>query len=138
VVALLVVMVASAAFAWEPWPFTSFRLFSHLRYDEQATWEARAVGPGDEEAAVGFSGAPRGLRGFQFAMAEFVVASAERQDELCLTWTEEAAALLDARVRRLHLYRREWRLSERVGDRAREGSARLVYTCSRRGVRSVG
>ena len=138
VLALLALMVASALFVWEPWPFTSFRLFSHLRYDEQSSWQARAVDPAGNETVVQFAGSSSGLRGFQFTMAEFLGASGERQDELCSTWIAEAPAFVDGPVTQVRLYRRDWLLSERRDDRALEGTTSLVYTCSAQGVTDEG
>lgn len=37
VVLFIAAIVASALCVWEPWPLTSFRLFSHVRTDQQAS-----------------------------------------------------------------------------------------------------
>ena len=130
-------MVASVLFLWEPWPFTSFRLFSHLRYDEQVAWQATAVTASRGEVSYGLSDAPRGLRGFGFVMDEFVSADDARQDEICRAWLEEAPGLIGEPVSAVSLYERHWRLSERRGDRAAPGTRQLEYTCTGQGATSV-
>ena len=113
-VALLVAaMVASAIFVWEPWPLTSFRLFSHVRHDEQTAWEATAVAPDGEELDYAVAAQSRGLRGFGFAMAEFAAAGPGRQDELCRAWLEAAPDAVGEDVTEVRLYWRSWKLSER-------------------------
>jgi hypothetical protein len=138
VAGLIALMVASALFVWEPWPFTSFRLFSHLRYDEQAAWHARAVAQGGEEITYPLGSADRGFRHFGFAMAEFVSADQARRDELCRTWVAAAPELIDVEAEEVRLYQRRWRLSERSGDRALRGTDELGFICTREGARDVG
>jgi hypothetical protein len=138
VVGLIALMVASAAFVWEPWPFTSFRLFSHLRYDEQVAWHAKAVGPGGEEIDYPIGSAGRGFRGFGFTMAEFVDADSARRDQLCQTWVAAAPDLIDVDAGEVRLYPRRWRLSERSGDRALRGTDDLGFVCTQEGARDAG
>lgn len=133
VVVLIGLMLASAVFLWEPWPVTSFRLFSHLRYDEQAAWEATALTPNGRELAYPIAGAPRGLRGFGFVMAEFVDADAERRSELCRVWVGEAPDVVGRPVAEVQLYQRRWRLSDRASGRALPGSREHEFTCSDQG-----
>lgn len=131
-------MVASALFAWEPWPFTSFRLFSHARVAEQAAWRATTVDAAGEEADYPLGSLPRGFRGFPFAMGEFAAADAERRDELCRAWLEAAPDLVGRDAEQVRVYRRTWNLAEREGDRTRPGREELVYVCTGRGARDVG
>lgn len=138
VAVLIAAMLASAVFLWEPWPLTSFRLFSQLRYDEQTAWQATAVTPGGEELDLPLSGAPRGLRGFGFVMAEFADADRKRRDELCRTWVRVAPEVVDRPVVEVRLGRRSWRLSERNGDRALPGEREHVFTCTAEGVEVGG
>ena len=137
VAVLFAAMLASALFLWEPWPVSSFRLFSHLRYDEQTSWEALAVTPGGEEVELPLASSSRGLRGFGFAMAEFAAADPARRDELCRVWLRAAARMVGRPVVEVHLEQRRWRLSERSGDRALPGERRHVYTCTREGAEVV-
>jgi hypothetical protein len=125
---LLAAMVASAVFVLEPWPLTSFRLFSHLRVDEQTAWEATVVEPNGEEL-----GYPLG-----FAIGEFVDADGERRDELCRTWVGAAPELVARHAVVVRLYQRRWRLSERSGDRALPGSREHAFTCTSEGSEVAG
>lgn len=138
VAVLIAAMLASALFVWEPWPLTSFRLFSHLRYDEQASWQATAVTRRGEEVELPLGGSPQGLRGFGFVMAEFAEADVDRQDLLCRTWLDAAPGLTGRRVFEVRLEQRRWRLSQRSGKRALPGELRHFYTCTGEGVEVVG
>lgn len=138
VAVLIAVMVASAIFVWEPWPFTSFRLFSHVRHDEQTGWEATALARDGEESSYPIAAQDRGLRGFGFAMAEFEAATPERQDELCRAWLEAAPEALDREVVEVRLYLRSWKLSERSDDRALPGTREHLYTCTPEGAGAAG
>ena len=125
---LIAAMVASAVFVWEPWPLTSFRLFSHLRVDEQTAWEATVVEPNGEEL-----GYPLG-----FAIRDFVDADEEQRDELCRTWVAAAPEIVAREAVEVRLYRRRWLLSERSGDRALPGSREHAFTCTSEGSEVAG
>lgn len=127
-------MSATAIFVWEPWPLTSFRLFSHVRADEQSAWVARTVDARGEEAAYPLGSLPRGFQGFSFTMAEFRQASSLRQDELCRTWVGAAPQLVGVDARAVRIYERRWRLSARENDRALSGREELIYECSGTGL----
>jgi hypothetical protein len=120
---LIAAMVASAVFVWEPWPLTSFRLFSHVRVDEQTAWQATVVKPTGDELAY-----PLG-----FAIADFVRGDAERRNELCRIWIDAAPEVVGHRAVAIRLYERRWLLSRRRGDRALSGVTRRRFTCTRRG-----
>jgi hypothetical protein len=137
VAVVLALMAASALFLWEPWPFTSFRLFSHLRYDEQTGWEATVLGPDGGSVEYPVASLDHGLRGFGFAMAEFTDASVERRDELCRAWVAAVPASLADPAQEVRIYVRRWRLSERHGERAAPGTRELMYVCTEAGARPV-
>jgi hypothetical protein len=125
---LIAAMVASAVFVWEPWPLTSFRLFSHVRVDEQTSWQATAVEPNGDELAY-----PLG-----FALADFVHGDGERRNELCRTWLAAAPEVVGKRAVAIRLDERRWLLSRRSGDRALPGVTRHRFTCTRAGAVVVG
>jgi hypothetical protein len=125
---LIAAMVASAVFVWEPWPLTSFRLFSHLRVDEQTAWEATVVEPNGEEL-----GYPLG-----FAIRDFVDADEEQRDELCRTWVAAAPELVARHAVEVRLYQRRWLLSERSGERALPGRREHAFTCTSEGSEVAG
>jgi hypothetical protein len=130
VAAFIALMIAAAVFVWEPWPFTSYRLFSQLRVDEQTAWVVRAVGDDGREQDLPLAGE---LRGFEFQIREFAQASPKRRDEFCRVWAGAAPEVLDEPVEEVRLYRRTWRLSDRDGDHARPGTSRLIYVCDGEG-----
>jgi hypothetical protein len=125
---LIAAMVASAVFVWEPWPLTSFRLFSQLRVDEQTAWHATVVEPNGDEL-----GYPLG-----FAIREFVDANDERRDELCRTWVAAAPEIIAHQAVEVRLYQRRWLLSDRRDDRAEPGSPEHAFTCTSEGSEVVG
>lgn len=131
-------MAACAIFVWEPWPLTSFRLFSHLRDDPQVAWQATIVEPGGRESRYPIGALERGLGGFAFAMAEFEQAAPERRDELCRAWVAAAPELVDREPVEVRLHLRTWRLSERRGDRARPGTTEHLFTCTEAGAEPAG
>ena len=133
VVLLIAALITSAVFAWEPWPLTSFRLFSHPRADEQTRWLATAVGPDGRETPYPLGSLPSGFRGFPFVMAEFVGADPARRNQLCRTWVGAVPELLGREAAEVRLYLRRWQLSRRRGDRALPGTKELMYTCTSEG-----
>ena len=137
VVILLAAMVATAVFAWEPWPLTSFRLFSTVRVDEQTSWSATTLDSAGAERPYPLGGEDRGFRGFPFVMSEFESAQPERRDELCRTWVEAAPELVGIDAVEVRIYQRRWRLSARAGDVALPGETSLVYVCDGSGARGA-
>ncbi len=130
-------MLAAAIFVWEPWPITSFRLFSHLRQDQQQGWAASVLDAGGGESPLAIADLSSNFRGFGFRMAEFEVASRQRRDEICQAWVEPLLAGDDRGVAEIRLYRLSWRLSRRSadGERALPPSRRLAFVCSAAGAR---
>ena len=133
VVLLVGALITTAVFAWEPWPLTSFRLFSHARADEQTGWLAPAVAPDGREAPYPLGSSPSGFRGFPFVMAESVDADPARRDQLGRTWVGAAPELIGREATAVRLYRRRWQLSRRHGDHALPGAKELMYTCTSEG-----
>jgi len=138
-VALLIgALLASAIFAWEPWPLTSFRLFSHVRSDSQTSWRATLVDAAGAEAPYALGSSARGFRNFGFRMAEFAATGQGRRAELCRAWIDAAPDVARRRAVEVRLYRRSWLLSEREHDRAAPGGEERVYDCTRAGARVAG
>jgi hypothetical protein len=131
---LIAAMIACAVFAWEPWPLTSFRLFSNVRIDEQSAWLATTVDATGDEEPYPLGGEDHGFRGFPFTMSEFASADPARQDELCRTWVDAAPELVGRDAVEVNLYLRSWRLSDRDDDGARPGTTELRYTCTGTGL----
>lgn len=135
---VLALIIACGIFAWELWPFTSFRLFSTVRIDHQTAWSATVVDDSGAETAYPLGGLDHGFRGFPFTMSEFATASQERQDELCRTWVDAAPELVGTTATQVRLYLREWTLSDRMDDRALPGITTLKYVCTDAGARDAG
>ncbi|MDQ5833599.1 MAG: hypothetical protein M3550_11170 [Actinomycetota bacterium] len=134
-VALLVAaMVASAVFLFEPWPLTSFRLFSHLRTDAQRGWNAAAVSDGGAEQAYPIANADGGYRNFGFQVADFESADDAQRDAVCRAWVAAGPQVVGHEVDEVRLYRRSWLLSERIGERALAGERELLYRCDAQGL----
>ena len=128
VAAFLVAMLAAALFAWEPWPITSFRLFSHLRAESEAGWVASPAGSGNAFLHFGFK------------MREFEAGTAARRDSYCRAWV----AALGPRAgepARMEIYRVTRDLGRRVdgGERAAPpAKSGLAYVCTPAGARAAG
>jgi hypothetical protein len=131
----LVAMLAAAAFLWEPWPITSFRLFSHQREDRQQGWAATLAGVHGDEAPLALTSLSPDFRGFGFRMAEFETASRQRRDEICRTWVEPLTVDEDREPAVIRLYRLSWRLSRRTADDERPLPPRrqLAFVCTAAG-----
>lgn len=127
-------MVACALFAWEPWPLTSFRLFSTVRSAEQQSWRATTLAVDGKEQTYPLGALPEGYRGFAFTMRDFGAADRARQDELCRTWVEAAPGLIDRDPVEVRIYLNTRLLSERDGDRSPPGTDELRYVCDGEGL----
>lgn len=121
----------------EAWPFNSFRLFSVLRHDAQASWQAVAVDARGVAHPYPVASLGEGYRGFGFLMREFPRAGPTRQAALCGAWLDGARRLDGVAARRVLLYRVRWKLSERVGERARPPTRTLAYTCDAGGAHAA-
>lgn len=132
--ALLSLIALSAIFEWEPWPVSSFRLFSHVRHAEQTSWEVTAASKGESVPFYPDS-MSHGLKNFSFRMYEFEHGEKPRQDELCKVWLSFAPEVDGRPADRLLIWKRSWDLSERSGDRALPGQTELNYVCDQSGLK---
>ena len=131
----LALFATCAVLGLEWWPFTGWKLFSQLRVDEQIAYEARYRDGGDE-APVPWDRMGE-ARGFIFIMRDF--AAGRGQEAACVAWLDGLERNVGASRPVIRIYRHEWRLSDREGDRAYRPPPELAWTCDRRGVReSVG
>ena len=113
----------------EAWPLTGFRLFSHLRYEHQTTWQAYTVAGGEERRAA-FAKLPPGVRGFTLIMRAFGSLSLPRQAETCSEWARAIRTGGAAPFDSLRIYRIDWDLVPRANGRpARAPSRALIYEC---------
>ena len=98
VAVFLAALVICPVTALNPWPFSSWELFSRLRSDHEVAW-----------VAVGRSGA--------------VIATTHRE-ATCAGWLTGAPGGRPARV-----YRLDWSLTDRRGDRPAPPRRTLVSSC---------
>jgi hypothetical protein len=129
VAVFLAAFVICALATVEAWPLTGWRLFSHLRSDEQTAWSATAVDSRGHEHEYPLGASEMGYRGFIFLMGGFAERSPAEQLELCDTWREGSSELLGFEASEVRIYLSEWTLSERERDRAVRGEPELRYTC---------
>jgi hypothetical protein len=134
VTVFLIASVVCALATIEAWPLTAWRLFSHLRTDQQLSWSATAVDRHGREHAYPLGALPQGYRGFSFLMNGFVSDSAARRQELCDTWRLGTTELLGFEARAVRIYELRSSLSERAGDRGGPAQRTLMYTCRPGGV----
>ncbi|HYU60284.1 MAG TPA: hypothetical protein VEK39_05970 [Solirubrobacterales bacterium] len=134
----LVAFVICALTTIEAWPLTAWRLFSHLRTENQLSWSATAIDRQGGEHPYPLGALPQGYRGFGFLMSEFTTGSPERQRELCDTWREGTGELLGFESRAVRIYELRTNLAQRDGDRAEPAERELRYTCRAGGVDAAG
>ncbi|MGZ4280522.1 MAG: hypothetical protein ACXVEM_00370 [Gaiellaceae bacterium] len=120
------------------WPFSSWELFSHLRTDRETSWEAIAVTRSGRQRHDPLGSVPHGYRGFGFIMRGFSTRPATSRDAVCAAWLREAEAGVAPGTKLLRIYRLEWRLSARRGNRTAPPRRSLAWVCSAKGVREVG
>jgi hypothetical protein len=138
VVAFLGVLLVCPLFSVEAWPLTSFRLFSHLRHDEQTSWQAFGVDGRSREVRYPVASLGQGFRGFVFEMRTFAARSPNERDALCETWLEGARRAMPGHdVKTVRLYQTHWLLSRRRGRRALPPTRTLRYVCLPRGARAT-
>jgi hypothetical protein len=120
------------------WPFSSWELFSHLRTDRETTWEAIAVDGSGRQHYDPLESLSHGYRGFDLIMLRFSTRPAASRDAVCATWLREADAGLGPGTKLLRIYRLQWRLSDRRGDRTAPPRRSLAWVCNAKGAREVG
>lgn len=138
VAVFLAAMLAAALFVWEPWPLTSFRLFSHLRSEQESGWTVAALTAGGVAHPLSQSGPFLHL---PFQMREFESASAGRRDAVCRAWVRALQAEAGyGQEPEVVVYRVTRSLGRRVdgGERPAPPVERPAYACSAGGARVVG
>jgi hypothetical protein len=114
----------------EAWPFTGFRLFSHLRHERQIDWQAFAVHPDGREAWLPLSRFPGGYNGLPLVMKGFASRSPRERAEMCRAWSDAAHGLRGETVA-IRIYEIDRRLEPRSGRRPMIAPKRtLVQTCA--------
>ena len=137
VATFLLVLVLCGSAAWNLWPFSSWELFSRLRTDRQSGWEAFAVDESGRARGYPTTMLPHGTRGFASFMNGFPGEPAAERNATCTAWLHDATEHTAKDTRRLRIYRLQWVLSDRRGDRAAPPHRTLAWTCSAKGARAA-
>ena len=130
VAAFLTVFVVSGLAGIEAWPFTGFRLFSHLRHESVTTWHAAVVDGSGNRTRVRFADLPAAYGGASLLMEKFDSISTSQQDAACRSWLRAARASGLGGAVRLDVERFDRHLLPRRNGRA-AGSVvvTIVYSC---------
>lgn len=108
----------------EAWPFSGFRLFSHVRSERVRGWQATVVDAAGVESPVRFWTMPVALRGLPHIADGFASLDGDRRRSVCRAWAESAAPA-GREVVEVRLYATSERLTE-PGSWRRE----LRHTCA--------
>jgi hypothetical protein len=129
VAAFLAAFAVCGVFGIEAWPLTGWRLFSHLRTDQQVSWRAVAVDGRGSEEAIHFERLPRGYRNFPLVMRGFSSLPPRKQAAACRAWLAVARHEMTG-VEAVRIYRIDWYLSYRHGSGdGPPPTQTLLYTC---------
>jgi hypothetical protein len=128
--AFLAAFAVCGFFGIEAWPFTGWRLFSHIRTDHQVSWRAMVVDAQGHEGPVRFGDLPRAYRNFPLVMRTFISLPHHEQAAACRAWLT-AARRETSGVGAMRIYRVDWYLSHRHASRDGPPPAQtLLYTCT--------
>jgi hypothetical protein len=97
-----------------------------------------AVDPAGRTRAYPTASLSNGYRGLASVMANFSERSATERNAVCATWLHSARERFGSSTRFVRIYRLEWLLSDRQGDRAAPAHSALAWVCSGRGAREAG
>ena len=124
----LAAFVTCAIFGIELWPLTGFRLFSHLRHEHVAAWQAETVDADGVAAPLELTELPRAYQGLGPVMDGFSSRSDGDRDDMCRAWLEEARRIRPG-VREVRIFRVEWDALPRRGPRPARITRRLAVAC---------
>jgi len=129
----LAVFLYAGAAGVEAWPLTGWKLFSRVRTDHQAGWEAVTVDGAGGERPVIFAALPRGYRGGPHLFDAFRRLSPARIESACRALVAAVRKSRGGDVRFLRVYRSARRLSLAGGGRpvVALGPRLLLYECAR-------
>ncbi len=126
VAVFLAVFVATGLLQVEAWPFSGWRLFSHLRTEEVRGWQATVVDADGAERPIPFESFPAGFRTALHVLQGFTGLSIEGRVEVCGAWAAELARVgIDAVEIRVYATTRPARDPD-------DGRRELRHVCPRR------
>ena len=130
----LTTLIACALVPLNAWPFSDWELFSRLRTDRQTGWEAIAVDSAGRERHYPIDP----YRTFVSVANHLSTRSAAERNAYCVAWLRGATGRFGPGTRLVRIYRLEWLLSDRQGERAAPRHRTLAWTCSAKGARASG
>lgn len=134
---LLAALVLCAVTSVNAWPLSSWRLFSSLRSDRQTSWQAVAVDASGRAQDYPIASSAHGYRGFGHIVSGFPKRSDTRRDAICAAWLSGATTQFGPSTEFLRIYRLDWLVSRRQGDRAGAPRRTLAWICDLQGVRAA-
>jgi len=138
VAVFLAALVVCALVPLNFWPFSNWELFSRLRRDEQTGWAAVAVDRTGRERVYPATSLPHGYRGFAAVLAGFSERSAAVRDAICADWLYDATERFGTGTRLVRIYRLEWELFDRHGNREAPRHRTMEWVCSTKGASETG
>jgi hypothetical protein len=134
---LLATLVVCALVPLNLWPFSNWELFSRLRMDRQTGWALVAVDSTGRVRAYPVASLPHGYRGLASVMAGFPKDSVTERDAACAAWLHNARDGFGSNTQLVRIYRLEWLLSDRQGNRAAPPHSALAWICTEKGAREA-
>ena len=134
---LLATLVVCALVPLNLWPFSNWELFSRLRMDRQTGWALVAVDSTGRVHAYPVASLARGYRGVASVMANFSERSVTERNAVCAAWLRNASERFGSSTRFVRIYRLEWLLSDRQGNRAAPPHSALAWICAEKGAREA-
>lgn len=129
--AFLTAFVICGLFGVEAWPLSGFRLFSHVRTVDRATFVAVTVDADGIEDPIPFKRLPAAYRGFGFVARALPSLSPADRLAACRVWADVAELELGRHVAEVRVYRLDITLLPRAGERAVSQPVRtLAYGCT--------
>lgn len=128
----LALLLVTSTGVVEAWPFTGWRLFSHVRSGTVTTWPVVAVGGDGTERALDLSAYGRGFRGASWLARRFPGLAPARRAEVCQAWADAAARSGGAPVEAVRVYQSRRPSPPRPGGAGPPTERLLLYECQRR------
>ena len=138
VVLFLTALIGCAVASVNAWPFSNWRLFSSVRTDKQTSWQAVAVDTAGTGQDYPIATMAQGFRGFGRIARSFPKLAPSRRNAICAAWLTGAGKRFGPGVELLRVYRLEWLVSQRRGDRAAAPRRTLTWICDGNGVHAPG
>lgn len=128
---LAVFLVAGLGGVDDAWPIAGWQLFSRVRSERQAGWQAVTVDGAGVERGIPFSSLPRGYRGGAHLFARFDSFSPDRREVACRALATAVREHEGGQVRAVRVYLLVRRRFLRLDHRPETVRRTLRYECAR-------